>query len=371
MKIVIFLAMVCSLAWPAVVSRDFVDNIHTFGGDSHSSDTLSNVNGKISDATLIDTADSRLSDSRTPTAHALGGAEHSSDTLANLNGKVSDATLIDTADSRLSDERSSNAIATTGADVNVDLAAPPTTGQVLEATSATTATWQTPAAGGAPVTVEDEGVPLTTGVTLFDFAGAGVTVTEPVTDEVLVTISGNVAHAASHIDGGSDVIDADKAEISWVPANYTRDSTTPSEADSDDDLTAHLQGLDNVIGMIATEIFSDTLQTTDATVTTIRTVGIADNFVENIDFDCVAIKSDGTKGSGRQIKGTFRNPNGASNVVGIGAVTTIYSKVDTPNSYTTAMTISTDDVLLQITGHTAETVEWRCKTEIISRDGTP
>ena len=40
-------------------------------------------------------------------------------------------------------------IATSGADVNVDAAAPPTTGQVLTATSATTATWQAPA-GGAP-----------------------------------------------------------------------------------------------------------------------------------------------------------------------------------------------------------------------------
>jgi hypothetical protein len=100
------------------------------------------------------------------TAHNLGGSEHSADTLANLNAKVSDATLIDTADSRLSDERTANAIATTGADVNVDAAAPPTTGQVLKATSATTATWQD--AAGASVFgtewqhAEDESVDSTT-----------------------------------------------------------------------------------------------------------------------------------------------------------------------------------------------------------------
>jgi len=40
-----------------------------------------------------------------PTAHDLGGSEHNADTLANLNSKVSDATLIDTTDSRLSDDR--------------------------------------------------------------------------------------------------------------------------------------------------------------------------------------------------------------------------------------------------------------------------
>jgi hypothetical protein len=46
-------------------------------------------------------------------------------------------------------------LATTGADVNVDLAAPPTIGQTLVATSATTSTWQTPAGGGIANVVED------------------------------------------------------------------------------------------------------------------------------------------------------------------------------------------------------------------------
>ena len=44
--------------------------------------------------------------------------------------------------------------------------------------------------GGSTLTVEDEGTPLSTAVTKIDFAGAGVTVTEPVTDEMLVTIPG-------------------------------------------------------------------------------------------------------------------------------------------------------------------------------------
>jgi len=40
------------------------------------------------------------------------------------------------------------------------------------------------------VIVEDEGTPLTTAVTKINFAGAGVTATEPATDEILVTIPG-------------------------------------------------------------------------------------------------------------------------------------------------------------------------------------
>ena len=43
-------------------------------------------------------------------------------------------------------------------------------------------------AGGGTVEVEDEGISLTTAVTKFNFVGDGVTVTEPVADEVEVTI---------------------------------------------------------------------------------------------------------------------------------------------------------------------------------------
>jgi hypothetical protein len=49
--------------------------------------------------------DSRLTDSRTPTSHAIAGSLHSASTLSDLNGKISDANLIDTNDTRLSDAR--------------------------------------------------------------------------------------------------------------------------------------------------------------------------------------------------------------------------------------------------------------------------
>lgn len=102
--------------WASVAYFTSIPAAHLLGGAEHSADTLANLNAKVSDATLIDTADARLSDARTPTAHALGGAEHSADTLANLNSKVSDATLIDTGDARLSDARTPTSHAFAGAE---------------------------------------------------------------------------------------------------------------------------------------------------------------------------------------------------------------------------------------------------------------
>lgn len=53
-----------------------------------------------------------------------------------------------------------------------------------------------------------------------------------------------VAHASSHVRGGSDIIDGDRAQIDYVPANYTRNSAATG-AGAVTDLTAHLSGIDN------------------------------------------------------------------------------------------------------------------------------
>lgn len=128
---------------------------HALGGAEHTSDTLANLNAKVSDATLDDSSDPRdpndhagthengggdeisvaglsgaladpqtptshasshqnggadeisvaglsgvLADAQTPASHALGGSAHSADSLANLNSKISDATLDDSGDPR-------------------------------------------------------------------------------------------------------------------------------------------------------------------------------------------------------------------------------------------------------------------------------
>ncbi len=108
-------------------------------------DALDGTSGSPSGTNpYVTDVDPRNTDARTPTTHALGGPEHSADTLANLNAKVSDATLIDTADSRLSDDRTASAIRTATTEVAVSGAAAPSSGQALVATSPTAAEWQTP-----------------------------------------------------------------------------------------------------------------------------------------------------------------------------------------------------------------------------------
>jgi hypothetical protein len=61
------------------------------------------------------------------------------------------------------------------------------------------------------------------------------------------------AHAPTHIEGGTDVIDGDRLEIDFTPVNYAQD-TSPVEVDAVTQLTAHLKGIDDAL---ATSIFED------------------------------------------------------------------------------------------------------------------
>jgi hypothetical protein len=58
--------------------------------------------------------------------------------------------------------------------------------------------------GGSAITVEDDGVSLTTDVSLLNFAGAGVVLSEPVDDQITVTISGNTGSNYLGFAAGGD-----------------------------------------------------------------------------------------------------------------------------------------------------------------------
>lgn len=56
-------------------------------------------------------------------------------------------------------------------------------------------------------------------------------------------------HAAAHILGGGDPIDADQLDVDMTPTNYTPDAGVP-EAGNADHLAAHLGGIDNELGTL-------------------------------------------------------------------------------------------------------------------------
>lgn len=59
-----------------------------------------------------------------------------------------------------------------------------------------------------------------------------------------LNLKSSVAHAAEHLITGSDVIDADDLDVTYIPTNYTRDSAIP-EASSVRSLAAHLKGIND------------------------------------------------------------------------------------------------------------------------------
>jgi len=165
--------------------------------------------------------DSRLSDARTPTSHAsshnAGGGDAMAIDAASGTGSLRTLGTSSTSacagnDSRLSNDRTASGLRSATTVVSVSAATAPTTGQVLKATSSTTATWQTLSGTGdvvGPGSATDNAVARfdsTTGkliqnsvVTIADstgnISGAG-------------TINGVdiTSHASRHNPGGADAV---------------------------------------------------------------------------------------------------------------------------------------------------------------------
>lgn len=88
-----------------------------------------------------------------------------------------------------------------------------------------------------------------------DVSPAEVTAVEELTAHLkgisdALGVKASNSHAGTHIRGGSDEIDGDKIDIDFTPTNYNPD-TTPAETDNVDELAAHLKGIDNAIATVA------------------------------------------------------------------------------------------------------------------------
>jgi len=59
-------------------------------------------------------------------------------------------------------------------------------------------------------------------------------------------------HAPTHVHNGTDEIDGDILDITYIPTNYTRD-TTPPEVTAVEELTAHLAGIDNALASVVAD----------------------------------------------------------------------------------------------------------------------
>jgi len=90
-----------------------------------------------------------------------------------------------------------------------------------------------------------------------------------------------VAHAASHIRGGSDVIDGDRVQVDYVPTRYTRDSSD-SNAGANTDITSHLKGIDNNFNNISRLAYQST--TTSYSTATSAPASAANVFATSLTF---------------------------------------------------------------------------------------
>lgn len=129
--------VVCLTATQTLSNKKFTDSSCTFADNADDTKTLDFSLGGATTGNIMTIA-SNHSANRTLTL------PDTTDTLVSLEATQ---TLTNKTMTATSNSARASDLATTGANVVIDGAAPPTTGQILTATSATAADWQTPSSG--------------------------------------------------------------------------------------------------------------------------------------------------------------------------------------------------------------------------------
>lgn len=153
--------------------------------------------------------DARLSNSRNPTAHKTshqtGGADEIS--VAGLSGVLADSQV-------------ANKIATSGTAVTVSSTAP-STGQVLKATSASAASWQTLSFGdvNGPGSSTDGNLPKFSGTGGKTLVDSGIAIANVIVegDSRLTNSRTPTTHSTSHKHGGADEVATATAGANAIP----------------------------------------------------------------------------------------------------------------------------------------------------------
>jgi hypothetical protein len=183
------------------------------------------------------------------------------------------------------------------------------------------------------------------------------------------------AHATTHQDGGSDEIDVELAGgiSTLTPTGYTP-STAEAGCDATDQLCAHLKGIDDTLSVLNEDNFYvDTVQVVGGTYVPIRTVTYGVDFQDDdavsVLMDCVGISIDGSEAIGMARRALFRK-DGAAATVKIGSGTTTYKHAD-DNQHNIQTSVSGNNILLEVRANTGDTVEFKCRNQLIIRNATP
>jgi len=111
---------------------------------------------------------------------------------------------------------------------------------------------------------------------------------------------------------------------------------------------------------INTQGYGETIQTTDATLTTLITVPIPTSYCMTFKIDYNAMQTDDSKGYGEQLIYTYRNDAGVLKFIGS-------SSIYKHNNFAFlggAVSISGTNVLIQVKGEAATTVDWTCRYQL-------
>ncbi len=316
--------------------------------------------------------------------------------LPDISSTIVCQTSIDTLTNKTLTDNTNNVICRglwTGSgtgSVSVYAAGAPSSGQVLTATSGTTATWQTPAATGI-ITINGlsgAAQTLATGTAGTDFtiSSTGSTHTFNIPDAnttnrgLITTGTQTIAGQKTLSNTTSSTSGTTGALIvtGGIGSNNNINATGSLVAGNPPNITAKIQVLQGTLGnevmrleSLSTNddpleiVYQNRVATTDNTTTTLHTFTVPASTTLYISSVVIARRTGGTSGTAEdgasfEIKGTYNNISG--NATRIGSINKIANK--NQSAWNVNLVPSSGQVLLQVTGANNNNITWHMTSRV-------
>lgn len=114
-------------------------------------------------------------------------------------------------------------------------------------------------------------------------------------------------------------------------------------------------------------VFRGSVQTTDATVTTLSSISVEDGKTTHIEATVSARKTDGTAGATYSLHSSFRRTGGTTTQ--IGGITTVSHIAEDDSSWNATTDVSGSTVRIRVTGAAATIIDWTSTAVIKSTVG--
>ena len=149
----------------------------------------------------------------------------------------------------------------------------------------------------------------------------------------------------------------------WYSKPYSRRLIGQTDASTARRVASIVSSTGGGGGGVPSDFYTNSVQTTDATVTTIQTIPTVSGDAIQVIADVIGLKSDNSAHAGFRAIAVYRNSSGSLSLQG--AVNYLFKQRQ--GGWNITLVRSSADILLRVTGQAATTINWRSSVKVVRK----